>query len=420
MTVTSTIVLFSLRSLLDFDILAWLLGVPMVIGLVMLMVWQRRQHHELNEEMAVLRQIHRHSIEYEMVIKAMKLCIWRMDSGTRTLTYDSDFREFGNNLVVPPGGTFNDVIALALPEYRHQLSEGVDKLAQGTIDDFHMQYQMSVPHSTQTYWSETFMTVEKRDINGRPLTIVGTTMRIDQQKEIEKALMDALYHAEESDRLKSAFLANISHEVRTPLNAIVGFSDVLPTVEDREEQKQLISLIRQNNAHLLRIFDDIVSMSKLEARSGEALSKSTFKVRDLLQELIVKYKSTADEKGLTLALADNLDDVTLTTDRDRLREILNQYTNNAMKFTTQGSVTLGCSAMGEEWRLWVRDTGKGIPADKCNDQIFERFVKIDEFVPGTGLGLSICRSMALTLGGTVGVESVYGEGSTFWVELGNK
>ena len=76
--------------------------------------------------------------------------------------------------------------------------------------------------------------------------------------------------------------------------------------------------------------------------------------------------------------------------------------------------------MGEEWRLWVRDTGKGIPADKCNDQIFERFVKIDEFVPGTGLGLSICRSMALTLGGTVGVESVYGEGSTFWVELGNK
>lgn len=420
MSVTSTTVLFSLRALLDFDILAWVVGVPLLIGMVMLLLWQRRQHRELNEEMAVLRQIHRHSIEYEMVIKAMKLCIWRFDVATRVVTYDSDFREYGNNIVLPPGGKFDDIFTLALPDYQQPMKDGIEKLIAGDIDDFHMQYQIRVPHSTQTYWSETFMTVEKRDIEGHPLTVVGTTMRIDQQKEIEQALMDALYHAEESDRLKSAFLANISHEIRTPLNAIVGFSDVLPTVEDRAEQQQLISLIRQNNTHLLRLFDDIVSMSKLEARSGEALSKSTFQLRDVLQSLMIKYKATADEKGIALSIADDLPDVTLTTDRDRLREILNQYTNNALKFTTTGSVTLGCTDQGDKWRFWVRDTGKGIPADKCNEQIFERFVKIDEFVPGTGLGLSICRSMALTLGGTVGVESVFGEGSTFWLELGKK
>ena len=103
-----------------------------------------------------------------------------------------------------------------------------------------------------------------------------------------------------------------------------------------------------------------------------------------------------------------------------MREILNQYLSNALKFTTDGVVTVGVSEQDDSVRIWVRDTGKGIPADKCNDQLFERFSKVDEFVHGTGLGLSICRSMASTLGGSVGVESEYGKGSIFWVELGKE
>jgi signal transduction histidine kinase len=107
----------------------------------------------------------------------------------------------------------------------------------------------------------------------------------------------------------------------------------------------------------------------------------------------------------------------LYTDRDRLREILNQYVNNAVKFTASGGITLGCTQQNATLRIWVRDTGKGIPEALCNSQLFERFFKIDEFVPGTGLGLSICRSLAVSLGGTVGVSSTPGKGSTFWVDL---
>ena len=107
----------------------------------------------------------------------------------------------------------------------------------------------------------------------------------------------------------------------------------------------------------------------------------------------------------------------LYTDRGRLREILNQYLNNALKYTEKGSVTIGYELRGEHVRLWVRDTGKGIPAEYCNEHLFERFYKVDEFIAGTGLGLSICRSLAQTLGGTVGVQSKEGAGSLFWVEI---
>ena len=130
-----------------------------------------------------------------------------------------------------------------------------------------------------------------------------------------------------------------------------------------------------------------------------------------------KYVVRAEIKGLALEIEDEETMPVLHTDRDRLREILNQYIDNAIKFTLEGKITLGCDDTGSHWRIWVRDTGQGIPADKCNDALFERFVKVNEFVPGMGLGLSICRSMALTLGGNVGVASELGKGSVFWVEL---
>ena len=105
------------------------------------------------------------------------------------------------------------------------------------------------------------------------------------------------------------------------------------------------------------------------------------------------------------------------SDRRRLYEIINHYMDNAMKFTSRGTVSLGYQTENGQLRIWVRDTGKGIPANHCNDHLFERFVKIDEFVPGSGLGLSICRSLALSIGGRVGVESKQNIGSVFWVEI---
>ena len=416
MAAAYTLLLFALGSLMRMDILAWLAGVPLVVACVVLLFYQLRQHRTLKAELAQLAKVKRHAIEYDLVMKAMKVGVWRIDVPTRTITYESDYRESGDNAVLPPGSDVSLFSDKLTPAYRKKLAVGMQDLLEGRIEEFHEQYELKQPHSDHTGWAESYAAVEKRDLEGRPLVVVGASMRIDKQKAIEQALIDARNQAEESDRLKSAFLANMSHEIRTPLNAIVGFSDILPMAQSEEERAELVNLIKKNNAHLLRLFDSMVSMSKLEAGGG-TVKKTRFELNALLVEVAGQFADRSAESGVRIVVDASAVTPMPYTDRDRLSEILNQYMDNALKFTTEGTVTLGYQTDAGKLRLWVRDTGKGIPADRCDERLFERFVKVDEFVPGTGLGLSICRSQALSLGGTVGVESVLGEGSTFWVEI---
>ncbi len=417
MTNGLAIFLTDISGLMRIDILIWVAGVPAILVLLFALFYQVRQYRQLKAELAQLAKIKRHNIEYDLVLKAMKLSTWRLNVPEGTVAYESDYRSgkysFSPQAGIPVEGTF----ALIHADDRERVREALTGLMKGKYEDYHQQYRAQATPSSPFYWAETFATVEKRDIDGKPLTIVGTSMRIDAQKEIEQALIEARNQAEESDRLKTAFLANITHEVRTPLNAIVGFSDVLPMAQSEEERNELIKLIKQNNAHLLRLFDDMVNISKLEAGNNGEIVKEDFELLPLLQEMVEKYQPVASDNGVAVETDGAAESIIIHTDRDRLKEILNQYMNNAVKFTAAGSIRLGYDKLPSSLRIWVRDTGKGIPADKCNDHLFERFVKVDDFVAGTGLGLSICRSLADLLGGKVGVESVYQQGSTFWVEI---
>ncbi len=417
MTNGLAIFLIDISGLMRIDILLWVAGVPAILVLLFALFYQVRQYRQLKAELAQLAKIKRHNIEYDLVLKAMKLSTWRLNVPESTVAYESDYRSgkysFSPQTGIPVEGTFSLIHA----DDRERVREALTGLMRGKYEDYHQQYRAQATPSSPFYWAETFATVEKRDIDGKPLTIVGTSMRIDAQKEIEQALIEARNQAEESDRLKSAFLANITHEVRTPLNAIVGFSDVLPMAQSEEERNELIKLIKQNNAHLLRLFDDMMNISKLEAGNNGEIVKEDFELLPLLQEMVEKYQPVASDNGVAVETDGAAESIIIHTDRDRLKEILNQYMNNAVKFTAAGSIRLGYDKLPSSLRIWVRDTGKGIPADKCNDRLFERFVKVDDFVAGTGLGLSICRSLADLLGGKVGVESVYQQGSTFWVEI---
>lgn len=410
------LLLVTFSNLFQIDILFWLIALPVVVVLVCCLIWQRYQHQMLESEMSMLNAVQRRTIEYDLVLKAMKLAVWHIDIQERTITYDSDYRDVLDIPTVPPGSDVELFCDNLLPEYKKRIAESMMALAEGRTDLVHEQYQAHSPLGDGTTWGETYAVVEKRDASGRPLTIVGTSMRIDKQKEIEMALIKARNQAEESDRLKTAFLANISHEVRTPLNAIVGFSEVLAGNPSDDERTMLSKLISQNNARLLHLFEDMVNMSKLEA-GDESVHKTRFLISDLLQELIEKYAPQAAEKHLTLVVDKHSEALEPNTDRDRLMQIVSHYIDNALKFTTEGGVTIGCNLEGGNMRVWVRDTGKGIDSEYCGDKLFERFVKIDEFEQGTGLGLSVCRSLALTLGGKVGMESELGVGSLFWVDV---
>jgi len=375
---------------------------------------------EMKSELALLEKVKRHPVEYELVLKTMKLSVWHIDVTTQAITYDSDFRESTNNVELSQGTHVDEFIAQMVPNYTSNFRKSLSDLMNNRIDNMHEQYQMMVPFSDKTYWEETYATVGKRNIDGTPQTIIGTSLRIDHQKGIENALMDALRHAEESDRLKSAFLTNISHEVRTPLNAIVGFSDILPMAQSEKERKDILKLIKKNNTILLRLFNNTVRLAKLESNDSMTKKESTFDVTKLFQEIADKYTEELED-GTVKIVVDKKDiPLTITTDRDHILEIISQYTDNALKFTSEGVVTLGYTVIGAKIRLWVRDTGQGIPKEKCNAHLFDRFVKADDFMQGTGLGLAICQSLAKNINGTVGMESELGKGSCFWVEIPKK
>ena len=234
---------------------------------------------------------------------------------------------------------------------------------------------------------------------------------ITQLKETEQMLIKAKEKAEEADRLKSAFLANMSHEIRTPLNAIVGFSSMLEEAEDQEEKHQYITIIEDNNKLLLQLISDILDLSKIEAGTFDIIPERVNAKQlcnDLFQAMQMKTSPQVE-----LRLKDNLPELTFISDKNRLYQVLLNFVTNALKFTSEGSITIDYKIDGNEVKFSVQDTGMGVEPEK-QEAIFTRFVKLNRFIPGTGLGLPICQSIVTQLGGKIGVESEPGRGSCFW------
>lgn len=390
----------------------WMMALAVVIVLFMAIFIQRRKGRQLKEELHELDKIRQNNTEYEFVLKAMKIAVWRYDAQRQSFIYENDFREGVNTFMAEGYESFSHMMDSVDAADAERVRRAFSDIQDGRTDFYHQEYRVNNRVSGSSYWEESYATVVERDENGKPSKIVGTSQRIDERKEMEASLVTARNKAEESDRLKTAFLANMSHEIRTPLNAIVGFADLLPVVDNEEDRNQLIKQIQTNNHKLLRIIDGLVSMSKIEA-GVKSLMTTKVNVNQILLEMVETYQPTTT---LSISAECPLEEFSIQTDREKLLEILDNLMQNALKFTSQGAVTLGYDVLGNHVRIWVKDTGKGIPAED-QERIFERFVKLDEFVPGTGLGLSVAKSHALSLNGTIGVESQVGEGSTFWVEL---
>lgn len=411
-----TILLYVDQQTHTFQTVFWILGFLLASLLIFAIFWQYRKGHELEEELEQLGKQKKKDIELDFVLKAMGLSIWHINTESGQLFFDKDFREKRSETVTgKDGDSFGENATLLVEEDSERVTNHLAALCSGRTEEYHEQYRVRVPHSSKTYWEESYATIADRDIEGKPLLIVGTTQRIDERKNLENALKNALSKAEESDRLKSAFIANMSHEIRTPLNAIIGFTSVLPDIDGKEERQELINLIQENNQKLLRIIDDVMNISKIEA-GKEQLQMLTFDINPILDEVVNKYMSDL-KPGITMTTRYAAQQQEVTTDLTRLTESLNHLVSNAVKFTNQGSITVGYEPVKDrKLHIWVRDTGIGI-APENHERVFERFYKVDEFVPGAGLGLSLCRTMAFSLGGNVGVDSRLGEGSTFWMEI---
>lgn len=261
--------------------------------------------------------------------------------------------------------------------------------------------------------------------DGKPDSMVIIIKNITERKEAERKLLEAKYKAEESDKLKTAFLSNMSHEIRTPMNAIVGFSDLL-TDEGltADERRDFIGQINQGADDLMRLIDDIIDIAKIEAGQVNVHISECF-IKDLFKELHLMFiqnikRAGKDKVNMNLKWEWPVNDLAIYTDPFRLKQILVNLLSNAVKFTEEGEIVLGIEEHAEGILFYVKDSGIGIREEK-QKVIFDRFMQGHEtktkLYGGTGLGLAISKNLTEILGGEIGVKSKSGKGATFWFIL---
>lgn len=216
---------------------------------------------------------------------------------------------------------------------------------------------------------------------------------------------------EELDRLKSAFLANMSHEIRTPLNAIVGFSQLLAETDDPEERHEFVEIIDSNNRMLLQLISDILDLAKIESGTMD-FKFADMSIKEVINEIVTSFRIKMPDNVALIAPKDS-PECQIYSDRMRLTQVISNFLNNAIKYTSEGCIILAYEIIGDEIKFSVTDTGDGM-SQEIQAHIFDRFYKGNTFKQGTGLGLSICETIVNRLGGRIGVNSELGKGSTFW------
>ena len=302
------------------------------------------------------------------------------------------------------------------PDDRKRILDFLYKARLGEVRDFKGEIRILHPGTeAQWNWVRTNVVVNQYQPENGVIELISVNYDITELKETEAKLIDAKEKAETADRLKSAFLANMSHEIRTPLNAIVGFSSLLVQGENPEEREQYMAIVEENNELLLQLISDILDLSKIEAGTFDFV-KQELDVNQLCEDMVRTMKLKA-KPGVEVVFDHRLPECIIVSDRNRLNQVIANFMNNAIKFTSTGSIRLGYGQVETNLlRFYVADTGIGIIQEK-QAEIFDRFVKLNSFVHGTGLGLSISKSIVEQLGGTIGVESESGKGACFWFTL---
>ena len=305
-------------------------------------------------------------------------------------------------------------VASIYPDDRGIFEAIYNNLLAGESCKIGLELRLDLLNTGEYKWVDLKGVAQEFDERGKVTKILGFIADIQKRRDDEQALIEAKQRAEESDRLKSAFLANVSHEIRTPLNAIVGFSEVIAHTEGECEREEYLDIVKANSNLLLHLINDILDLSRIESGRMEFIDEN-IQMDELCEELrqMHQMRIKNDVKVIFERPAVSL---TIVSDSHRLRQLYSNLISNAIKYTEKGSITLGYKLKGNMMEGYVRDTGSGIPVEKLNN-VFGRFEKLDLLKQGFGLGLSICKSILDKMGGKIWVESELGVGSCFYFSI---
>ena len=254
------------------------------------------------------------------------------------------------------------------------------------------------------------------DENGELAGTYGIVRNVNNLIDKQERLKQETERANDSGRLKSVFMANMTHEIRTPLNSIVGFSDVIPLLSTQEEKQEIVRVIMNNCDMLMRLINDILAISSLDT-GGIHLEPSEVDFAKAFDNICESLKERVQEPGVAFIKDNPYTSFVTCIDNGRIQQVITNFTTNAVKYTHQGHIKVGYRYEDGTLYVYCEDTGAGIPKEH-QKKIFERFVKLNDFIQGTGLGLSICQAIATACNGEIGVESEgEGRGSTFWIRI---
>ena len=347
------------------------------------------------------------------LLEESKMWVWRFDLVEHRITFLRSLRH------AEIEETFEDYKKSLAEDSRESLLQNMRQYVQKGLP-FQAVYEMKNTPLTQSHAWHSISGMPLHEPDGTVRRYFGIVRDITDLMSAQERLREETARAEDSGRMKAAFLANMTHEIRTPLNAIVGFSDLLQVVETQEERQEFIHIIRNNCDMLLRLINDILEASNM----GQALAIQPVEVDlpavfdDICQTLAQRVQDSlphqAGEPGVEFIKDNPADSYTAVLDKGRLQQILTNFVTNAVKYTHEGHIKVGWREQGSGLFFYCEDTGAGIPKEQ-QASVFERFVKLNDFVQGTGLGLSICKAIIDRCKGEIGVTSEGpGHGSTFW------
>lgn len=312
--------------------------------------------------------------------------------------------------------TFDDFIDAVVPEQREDMLELYSRMRNGAISRAKMEVQMCIGELRVPLWTEMHIVAKEVDSLGMAVRAAGCNIIIQERKEAEQAILMAKKKAEQANLIKTNFLSSMTHEFRTPLNAILGFATIMAHSDTLEERMQCLGAVQSSGTVLLQIIDDVIHLAQLDANEVE-LRRNLVDVNVLLEKIVEEAKPMR-KPDVEMVYHHTEVPIILHGDEQKIAIVVHQLLDNACKHTEHGSIDVYCHKSTEHAVITIKDTGKGM-GPETRRHIFDRFFKGNTFIPGTGLGMCVVKGIIDLWEGSIKVESELGEGTaiTFTVPL---